>query len=64
MSNPEIIFKREKICQRFDIGKNTFYKLAEVPGSPIKKVQGVWACVVDQMAEFVRQYPPDETPPK
>jgi len=54
---PEIIFKRSNICKAFDIGKNVFYMLTRLPGTPIKRIggrQGVWACNVSDMEEFIR----------
>ena len=55
--NSEVIFGREKICKKFDISKDFFYKLSKVPGTPIKLIEGKWSCTVDQVADFIRKYP-------
>ena len=56
-NDAEVIFGREKICKKFDISKDFFYKLSKVPGSPFKLLEGIWSCTVDQVADFIRKYP-------
>jgi hypothetical protein len=56
----QIIFKRDKICERFGISKNFFYKLTKLQMSPIKLIEGTWACSVEQMIDFIKNYKMEE----
>ncbi len=51
---PEILFKREKICERLGVSKEAFYKIADLPDSPIKKIADIWVCNLEEMAEWVK----------
>lgn len=51
----EVIFKREKIIDKFDISKEYFYKVAEREDSPWIKIAGQWCCVVEDVVEFIRK---------
>lgn len=53
----DIIFKREQICDRLHISKEIFYRIAEAPHSPFKQISGVWAVNLEELADFVREYP-------
>lgn len=56
-----VVFKRDEICRTYHISKKVFYALAKLPGSPIKKIEGVgWALEADQMKEFIRNYKNEE----
>ena len=57
MMETGVVFKREEICRLYNISRNAFYVLARLPGSPLKKIEGAgWACEIEQMREFIREY--------
>jgi len=56
-----VIFKRDEICKKYGISKNFFYTLSKQPGSPIKKIRGGWAVEVEQMRQFIRDWPSIES---
>lgn len=51
---PDIVFKRERICERIGISKEAFYKITQMPGSPIKKVADVWVCNMEELGEWIK----------
>jgi len=56
MADSRVLFKRDVICRHYEISKVLFYKLARIKDGPLKRIEGVWCCNMDEMAEFVRKY--------
>lgn len=56
MADDRVLFKRDVICEHYEISKVLFYRLSEAEKSPLKRIKGIWCCNTDEMAEFVQQY--------
>jgi len=58
MADSRVLFKKDIICRYYEISQKIFYKLADIKGGPLKKINGVWCCNTDEMADFVRKFSP------